>query len=592
MPSAMSELAPLHLLVLTGDTSSRLEIAAQGVVQVGRDPQCEIVLDDAAASRRHAKLVNADGRLTVTDLDSRNGTQVNGERIIGAQVLTRGDIVSIGSSHIIVQGDARSSSARVLPMDELRQRLIEEVDRSLRYHRSLALLALVVEEPPPTGALAWILATTLPSVRVIGSDDARLIVALLPEHHAAGARALGQRVVETLSDQGGRARAAVAVYPDDGGNADSLIAGVRTAARRAEVGEVVVGGGVAHVRRLGEREVIVADPAMVRIYELIERLARSNLTVLICGETGSGKENAAFAVHHGSPRAGQTFLTLNCAALQDTLLESELFGHKKGAFSGATSDKIGLLEQASGGTVFLDEVGELSLAAQAKLLRSIENRRIIRLGDTHEREIDIRIVAATNRDLEQEVAAKRFRQDLYFRLSTALVHLPPLRERPGEIPILARAFLQRACEAAERDIPGLSGPVMARLTAYHWPGNVRELSNVIRYVAAIATGPVVEITHLPAAVFASGQPDRDTGDTNAATAAATAATGPRSADAGSEPRFRPIADELRELEMLRMTQALDASDGVQTQAARLLGMPIRTFVHKLKRYGMTAKSRS
>jgi two-component system, NtrC family, response regulator AtoC len=361
--------------------------------------------------------------------------------------------------------------------------------------------------------------------------------------------------------------------------------------RPVDIGEIALGANVAQVRRLGEREVIVADSAMIRIYELIERLARSDLTVLVCGETGSGKENAAYAVHHGSPRASRTFLTLNCAALQDTLLESELFGHKKGAFSGAVSDKIGLLEQAEGGTVFLDEVGELSLAAQAKLLRSIENRRIIRLGDTHEREIDIRIVAATNRDLEQEVAAKRFRDDLYFRLSTAQVHLPPLRERPGEIPILARAFLQKACAAARREIPELSGPVMARLTAYHWPGNVRELSNVIRYVAATATAPVVEIAHLPASVFATGQPKRDADAASTATATTTA-TGPHGADAASGPRFRPLADELRELEMLRMTQALEASDGVQTQAARLLGMPIRTFVHKLKRYRWNVKAGS
>jgi DNA-binding NtrC family response regulator len=580
--------------VLTGDTSSRLEVAVHSVLHVGRDPQCEIALDDGAASRRHAKLVNADGRLTVTDLDSRNGTQVNGERIAGAQVLTRGDIISIGASHIIVQGNARSSNARFLSMDELRQRTAEEVDRSLRYHRSLAILALLLEEPPPAGTLPRMLAATLPSVQVIGSDEARLVLALLPEHYATGARALGQRVVDALIDQGGRVRAAVAVYPDDGGSADSLIASVRAAARRADIGEVALGGSVAHVRRLGEREVIVADPAMLRIYELIERLARSDLTVLICGETGSGKENAAFAVHHGSPRASRTFLTLNCAALQDTLLESELFGHKKGAFSGATSDKIGLLEQADGGTVFLDEVGELSLAAQAKLLRCIENRRIIRLGDTHERAIDIRIVAATNRDLEQEVAARRFRDDLYFRLSSALVHLPPLRERPGEIPILARTFLQKACAAAGREVPELSGPAMARLTAYHWPGNVRELSNVIRYVAATASGPVVEITHLPASVFASGQPGHDSdAATAAATTAATAttATGPHGASAASEPRFRPLADELRELEMLRMTQALEASDGVQTQAARLLNMPIRTFVHKLKRYKLNVKAR-
>jgi DNA-binding NtrC family response regulator len=335
--------------------------------------------------------------------------------------------------------------------------------------------------------------------------------------------------------------------------------------------------------RLGERTVVVADPAMVRLYELIRRLAASELPVLILGETGAGKENAAFAVHHWSRRSEKPFVAINCASIAETLVESELFGHEKGAFTGAAASKPGLFETANEGTVFLDEVGELPLAVQAKLLRALETRRILRVGGTREREIDIRIVAATHRHLEKEVAAGRFRQDLFFRLGVATVVLPPLRDRQYEVRVLAERFLASARATSGEGPMSLAPGTLALLERYGWPGNVRELKNTLEYVAATVTEAVVEPRHLPERILAALAPP-------VAPAALTPRPegGPAEAPPGAEPLRRavPLAEELRTLERERMAEALRVTGGVKVRAAELLGMPLRTFTFKCKQYGL------
>jgi DNA-binding NtrC family response regulator len=335
--------------------------------------------------------------------------------------------------------------------------------------------------------------------------------------------------------------------------------------------------------RLGERTVVVADPAMVRLYELIRRLAASELPVLILGETGAGKENAAFAVHHWSRRSDKPFVAINCASIAETLVESELFGHEKGAFTGAAASKPGLFETANEGTVFLDEVGELPLAVQAKLLRALETRRILRVGGTREREIDIRIVAATHRHLETEVAAGRFRQDLFFRLGVATVVLPALRDRQYEVRVLAERFLAAAGASSGGGPLSLAPGTLAILERYGWPGNVRELKNTLEYVAATVTEPVVEPRHLPERILAAVVPP-----VAPSAAAPGPEGGPSEASPGSEPLRRavPLAEELRTLERERMAEALRVTGGVKVRAAELLGMPLRTFTFKCKQYGL------
>lgn len=327
----------------------------------------------------------------------------------------------------------------------------------------------------------------------------------------------------------------------------------------------------------GAERMIIADPAMTRLYALVERLAPADIPVLISGETGCGKELVAIAVHERSRRAARQLVSVNCAALHDALVESELFGHDKGAFSGASTARAGLIEAASGSTLFLDEVGELTLTIQAKLLRVLEAKCITRIGETREREVDVRIVAATNRDLEADVRTGGFRRDLYFRLSAATLHLPPLRERPSELPLLSSAFLDESCRRNHRAGMRLSDDALALLRSYAWPGNVRELKNLMQYVAAAVPGEVVLPEHITERLGV--QPPASQ------TAHAAVATSP------APSRFRPLADEIRDLEIVRIRQALEATHGNQTHAAALLAMPVRTFFMKAKLYGLTPKKR-
>jgi len=262
--------------------------------------------------------------------------------------------------------------------------------------------------------------------------------------------------------------------------------------------------------------------------------------------------------------------------LPETLLESELFGYEKGAFSGANVAKPGLFEAGHGGTVFLDEVGELSAAAQARLLRVLETKTLLRLGSVKEREVDIRVVAATHRDLPAEVKAGKFREDLYFRLGAATVQLPPLRERPREIALLARHFVEMAARALNREPPLLSARTMAVLAENPWPGNVRELKNAMEYAAATSSEAVLEPWHLPQVL------------TGARMGLAPPPPPPVVSPESQCPSgFRPLAEEIRELERRRIREALAATDGVQTKAAELIGMPRRTFVLRLRELRMS-----
>jgi DNA-binding NtrC family response regulator len=348
-----------------------------------------------------------------------------------------------------------------------------------------------------------------------------------------------------------------AVFSEERRGAAELSAAVQAPGASSEPRTVKVGGC----------SVLLADPATIHAWSQIERLAPTDISLLVLGETGTGKELAASALHFWSRRKDKPIVAINCAAVPDNLAESELFGYERGAFSGAVAGKPGLLESAPGGTVFLDEVGDLSLAIQAKLLRAIETRRITRLGSVQERPIDVRIVAATHRDLEADVPA-RFRQDLYYRLSVGVVRLAPLRERPRELPLLARQFLADSCARLGRAELSLSDAALARLRAHPWPGNVRELRNVIEYLAATATGREVEAE-------AVSQRLRQTG--------APAQAAP---PAPAEMPTKPLAEAASDFERQAIENAVRASGGNKTRAAKLLGIPLRTFMTKIKRHGL------
>jgi two-component system, NtrC family, response regulator AtoC len=321
---------------------------------------------------------------------------------------------------------------------------------------------------------------------------------------------------------------------------------------------------------LSSRPRVLVDPEMKSAYDLVSRAAPSDVSVLILGETGVGKELMAESVHQRSRRAGRPFLLLNCAALPETLLESELFGHERGAFTGAHAIKLGLLESTDGGTVFLDEIGELAMGTQAKLLRVLEERTLLRVGGTKARHIDVRFVTATNRDLLREIHAGRFRSDLYYRISGLVVRIPPLRQRPTEIEPFARLFLSEFCKQLGQPEPFLSAPALAALQAYSWPGNVRELKNVIERTVLIAGTEPIRREHIlldPVAFESDQAPALPSENDNA-----------HGVDDGDRLEI-PAGDERQ-----RLMQALEECGGNQTRAAKLLGISRRTLINRIEQW--------
>jgi DNA-binding NtrC family response regulator len=318
-----------------------------------------------------------------------------------------------------------------------------------------------------------------------------------------------------------------------------------------------------------EVALIVVSPLMKRLYNVVARAATTTLPVLVQGPTGSGKELVARRLHERSGRKRGPFKALNCAALPATLLESILFGHERGAFTGADRQSKGVFEQAEGGTVFLDEIGELSAPAQAALLRVLDQRTIIRVGGTEETEVDARIVAATHRDLASMVRAGTFREDLMFRLDALTLTVAPLRERCEEIIPLAQLFLQRARAQWRRSAERFSDPTSEALLAYGWPGNVRQLKNVVERAVVLCSGAVIELEHLPHQI-----------SRRASSTASDAAAAPTPADAAT------LVTCVREFEIGMIRDALTKTNGNQAQAARILGLPRRTLASKAQAYGL------
>jgi Nif-specific regulatory protein len=255
-----------------------------------------------------------------------------------------------------------------------------------------------------------------------------------------------------------------------------------------------------------EHNIVGESPQMRRVFATIAKVAPTDSTVLLRGESGTGKELAARAIHRNSLRARKPFIAINCAALTETLLESELFGHEKGAFTGAVVQKKGKLEEAIGGTVFFDEVTEMSPVLQAKLLRVLQEREFERVGGTRPIHADVRIVAATNRDLEDAIQHGAFRADLYYRLNVVSLHLPPLRDHPEDIQLLANHFAQKHCRKLRRGITGISPQALAHLASYDWPGNVRELENAIERALVLGTSDMIQPEDLPDSIVDAGQP--------------------------------------------------------------------------------------
>ena len=305
----------------------------------------------------------------------------------------------------------------------------------------------------------------------------------------------------------------------------------------------------------GAKEIIATSPAMRRTLEIAEQVAPSAATILITGESGTGKEVIANVIHYGSARKEHPFIKVSCAAIPETLLEGELFGHERGAFTGAHAQRKGRFELADRGSLFLDEIGEMSPSTQVKLLRVLQEGEFERLGGTRTIRVDVRVIAATNANLEEAVERKRFRRDLYYRLNVITLHIPPLRERPEDIPLLADYFLRRATAKNAKRVEGIEEEAMAHLVAYAWPGNVRELENVIERAVVLSRDAVVGVDDLPPALGAVREDRR-------------------------EVRI-PIGTSMDRVEKLLIEETLRHTGGNKEKAARLLGVATRTIYRKI-----------
>ena len=317
--------------------------------------------------------------------------------------------------------------------------------------------------------------------------------------------------------------------------------------------------------------IIGRSEAMLEVFKMIETIARTNSTILLTGESGTGKGLVAQAIHFNSLRREKPMVSLNCGALPENLLESELFGHMRGSFTGADANKKGLLEVAERGTVFLDEIGEMSAVMQVKLLRVLQERKFRRVGGLEELQADIRVIAATNQDLAKAIAEGRFREDLYYRINVIPISLPPLRERREDNPLLAQHFMAKYTEQMEKQITGISHEAMDLLVHHDWPGNIRELENVMERAVALEATPVILPDSLPANIR---------GDSPRASTTSAAPV-----DGFPESGF-DLEAHVKEIERGYISEALKRAGGVQVKAAELLGMSFRSFRYYVKKYNL------
>lgn len=537
------------LVVRDGETSS-YPLPRTGRVLVGRAAHADVRIDHGSVSREHAALHLTDS-LKIEDLGSANGTRVR-DIPLDARVRVEifpDDVIDLGTVLLVVQYrrlEQRLRRSCGFAFFELR--VEEECERASVSDVPFAVARLEVDGGLGAHAVQLLLASELLQEDLITSSGAGRYELLWPGVSPADAEARLALVRQRLAQRNLRVSVQLSHWPRDGRSAAELLGRQPGAPRRERERERPSG-------------LVVHDETMARTCKLLERVADSELRVILLGETGVGKELCAELVHALSPRADKRFLRLNCASLSESLLEAELFGYERAAFTGAVSDKPGLLESATGGTLLLDEVGDMPLATQVKLLRVIEAREVLRVGSRVPRPIDVRIISATHRDLSERITEGLFREDLFYRLNGISVIVPPLRERIDDIEPLARHFMARFAKSP-RPLPSLSAAAVDALEAHYWPGNVRELRNLIERALVLCEGPAILPEHL--------QFDR-------ASPSAPSLPG-RSRDAAPGDLRR----EVQSLERGRIEAALTACQGNQRRAAEQLGLSRGALLRRLE----------
>ena len=554
----------LHLAVMAPNLFETHALPTGGSVSVGRDDSADVRITDELASHLHVRFhIDASGTLSVEDLQSRNGTFVRGERIEAGQRLPiqLGEAVTIGFTHLMIQRRrAAPPRRRFQGHGTFEERLDDACGRSAGSGANLAVVRIQIAGEEPAGAGGELGSGALRPGDLLALYAPGDYEALLVDTDPERARTIAEDAARRVRAAGFAVRTSVATYPADGRSAEALI-GRATALLRGPESE-------------SSRGPVLKSETMRKLYRLAERAAAGRtasglINVLILGETGAGKEVLADWIHEHSPRAGGPLVCINCAAISESLLESELFGHEKGAFTGAMQTKPGLLEAAAGGTVLIDEIGDMPAGLQTKLLRALENREITRVGGLSARPIDVRFMAATNHDLETAVADKRFRQDLYFRLNGISLTIPPLRDRPEEIEALARRFIADAASAAKRRPPPLSPEALELMTGYAWPGNIRELRNMVERALVLCEENEITPEHLPL-------------DKLRLPHVSPGAAAPIAGAAAAPPGLTP--DEA--VERQHILNLLAESGWNQTRVAKKLGMARGTLIERMKRYGI------
>jgi transcriptional regulator with GAF, ATPase, and Fis domain len=577
-----------RLIAISGPTRGTVFAMPDGEVSVGRDPANAVCINDPSVSRRHCLIRCEAGACRVEDLDSFNGTFVNGVPI-GAQPLSDGDRIGVGNVVLLflcrdeaaednlrgveldacvvtrsmtrlrredalylqpeslLASDYRSSRAvrdlnallkvsmainSVRDMDTLQRRLLELILEVTPAERAAILLA-DAGAPDFVSAFGWSRSSGAGASVRVSSTVARQVMqggeAVLcndvGEGGAAGASdsLVAQHVKSLLCVPLSIFERMIGVIYCDTANPAApfdeehlqllmAVAGVASVSLENIRHVELLSGENRRLRQeLGTEFNMIGESApMQRIYQRISRVAPSDTTVLICGESGTGKELAARAIHAYSERRENAFVAINCATLTEALLESELFGHEKGAFTGAVSQKKGRIEVAERGTIFFDEVGELPLSVQPKLLRVLQERQFERLGSTRPIKADVRVIAATNKDLEAAVKQGSFRKDLYYRLNVVSLTMPALSERCEDIPLLASYFVSKYSKKCKRKVAGITPEARACLTEYGWPGNVRELENAIEHAIVLGTTDSISLDDLPDAIIEGRRPSQQT----------------------------------------------------------------------------------
>lgn len=532
----------LSLFALCENEPQTFRLPERGSVTLGRSADADLRLGDQAVSRRHLTLHFGDG-VRLEDLGSANGTRVRGRDLNPGETvdLLPGDPVEIGRTLLVLQRTrlAPGRKVRLHSHDEFTTRLEEECGRAGR-HRGHFGVARIHAPAQATLRSEERIAAEIRPGDVLGQYGPGEYEVLLVDCQPSLAKVRADAIARAVSSGEGTIKTGLASYPMDGTTATRLLERANSEVR-----------GIVRDRN-SEPPVLVQRGAMEALRLIVDRVAGSSISVLVTGETGVGKGVLAVELHRRSTRATKPFVALNCAELADSLLEAELFGYERGAFTGAARAKPGLIESADGGTLFLDEIGEMPFSTQAKLLRVLEDRQVRRLGSVRSKGVDIRVVSASSRDLESEVKTGAFRRDLYFRLNGISLVVPPLRDRIDEIGELARAFLERASREAGQPVPELSVDALAALRRYPWPGNVRELRNSMERAALLSSDGLISPEHLPA----------------------------------DKPQTTLYAENRPVEERGRIQEALLNCAGNQSRAAKLLGISRRALVKRLDKYGL------